>query len=101
PPFKGQVVFSDLDGDGKLDVIGVGGSTVRVYRNISTIGSFSFESVISFPVGQSASSIAFGDIDGDGKTDLITANTWSNTISILRNISINQVINFAPQQDYA
>ncbi|MBE5318055.1 VCBS repeat-containing protein [Pedobacter sp. MR2016-19] len=100
-PFSGRVIFADLDGDGKLDMASLGETTVRVHRNTSNVGNFSFESSKLFSVGQIASNIVAGDIDGDGKIDLITSNRQSNTVSVLRNISINNVLDFAPQQDYA
>jgi len=101
PPFSGRLAFADLDGDGKLDVISIGGAIVKVYRNTSSIGNFSFEPNVSFSVGLSASDIAVGDIDGDGKIDIVTSNQESNTVSVLRNITIENQLNFAAQQDYA
>ncbi|WP_461790429.1 FG-GAP-like repeat-containing protein [Pedobacter sp.] len=100
-PFRGRVIFVDLDGDGKLDLANIEAGGVRVCRNTSTVGNFSFVTGKLFTVGQSPSDIVAADIDGDGKVDLITSNNQSNTISVLRNISFNDQLNFAPQQDYA
>jgi hypothetical protein len=41
-----------------------------------------------------------GDIDGDGKPDLISSNEFSNSISLLRNISTSDNISFEPHIDY-
>lgn len=100
-PFSGRVIFADLDGDGKLDLANLGETAVRVYRNTSTIGNFSFTQSRVFTVGQAASNIVAGDIDGDGKIDLIVSNRMSNSVSVLRNLSTDNGLDFAPQQDYA
>ncbi len=36
-----------------------------------------------FDVGGNPFSVAIGDVSGDGKPDLVTANSFSNTVSIL------------------
>src|SRR5262249_50912947 len=36
-----------------------------------------------FPVGTSPAALAVGDFNGDGTTDVVTANTGSNTLSVL------------------
>src|SRR5215211_5758732 len=38
-----------------------------------------------FEVGLHPASIAVGDIDGDGSPDMVTANQYSQTLSVLRN----------------
>ncbi len=44
---------------------------------------------------------AAGDIDGDGKVDLASANTFDNTISVLKNISVTGFPSFASQVTFA
>jgi len=59
---------------------------------------------VDFAVGTNPRNIATADVDGDGKPDLVVANGNSNTISVLRNISISGNIStssFAPKVDFA
>lgn len=103
-----SLVISDLDGDGKPDIVAgnAGSNTIAVLRNLSgpgTIGPNSFSAKFSFATGSQPFSIAAGDADGDGKPDIIVANAGSNTLSILRNAGIAGGINaatFLPKVDF-
>jgi len=87
------IVISDIDGDGKLDMVvanGSGSSSVSVFRNNGTSGSVtggSFDPRVDLPAGSSSNDVAVGDIDGDGKPDLVVTNFNNTFISIYRNIS--------------
>jgi len=67
------------------------------------MGSISFETQVTFIVGNNPSSVAIGDIDDDGKLDLAIANAnvlSSNpiqTVSVLRNNSSPGSISFDSQ----
>ncbi|MBS1978355.1 MAG: VCBS repeat-containing protein [Bacteroidetes bacterium] len=90
------VAIRDLDKDGKPDIIVVNGtgsgSTLSVFRNISTIGTISassFDPKVDYTVTIGLSTgLYVGDFDGDGKPDVGTSNDLSSTISILRNNSV-------------
>lgn len=92
---------SDLDGDGRLDVVIAGGSSniICVLKNNSVPGSIAFLPKVNYTTGNSPVSVAFGDLDGDGKQDLVVVNSKDNTISIFRNNSVNNVISFLPKID--
>ncbi|MGD0338143.1 MAG: FG-GAP-like repeat-containing protein [Bacteroidota bacterium] len=81
------IATTDIDGDGKPDIVvtNFGGNTVSVLRNTSTSGSVSLASKVDYTTGNSPIDIAITDINGDGKPDLVTANYGSNIISLLRN----------------
>lgn len=67
-----DVKVSDLNGDGKPELIAGAGSFVEIYRNTSTAGSISVAS--SFTVTTTSGSyFAVADLDADNKTDLL----WS------------------------
>jgi len=79
-------VLSDLDGDGKTDLVADFSSTGNlVYKNQATPGSINastFSTPTTFPKLPSRS-ILLGDVDGDGQNDIITT---SATIQILKNL---------------
>jgi hypothetical protein len=103
------VGISDIDGDGKLDLVvaNSGANTISVLRNTSTTGNInasSFASKVDFVTGSRPLLCSISDLDGDGKPDLVVANFNSNTISILRNTSTSGSINassFAAKVDFA
>ncbi len=82
------VAISDIDGDGKQDLVVATGSSVSVLKNTSSSGSIgtgSFASRVDFLAGNTPQCIAVGDLDGDGKMDVVVANEAGNTVSVLRN----------------
>ena len=89
------VSLADIDGDGKLDILGSGNYTVSVLRNTSTVNALSFAPEKDFKTVSYVDAFSTGDMDGDGKTDII--NTKENGSSILRNTSVGDSISFAPE----
>lgn len=99
------VTSTDIDGDGKRDLVAVNetyqGGALSIYRNtsVSTTLSFAFGEI--FYTGISPQSVAIGDINGDGKPDLAVVNRLSNTVSIFRNLSTPGTVNLAPKVDFS
>ena len=95
------LAISDIDGDGKADIIGNFLTTMSVFRNTSTIGSLSFASRIDFSAPGNINSIAAGDIDGDQKPDvLISTSNSTSSLSVFRNTSTPGSISLAARQDF-
>ncbi|WP_428233128.1 FG-GAP-like repeat-containing protein [Flavobacterium sp.] len=103
-----SIAISDLDGDGKLDLVAanyVDGS-VSVLRNTATSGTItasSFATKVDFITGSGSYSVAIGDLDGDGKPDLAVANLYDFTVSLLRNTTTSGTIttsSFATKVDF-
>jgi hypothetical protein len=86
-----MVIASDLDGDGKPDLIvgdGKNFDSLSVFRNTSVAGNVSLNAKQVYAAGTrlSLSGMAAGDLDGDGKPDLLLSNgtsvsVWRNRIS--------------------
>ena len=86
------VAISDIDGDGKPDLVvtNFNSAFVTVYRNIGTPGSIktdSFAPRIDCPSELYLQNFILSDIDGDNKPDLAAPNFYNNTVSVYRNIS--------------
>lgn len=104
-PNASKVAASDLDGDGKPElIVGYinGNGYLAIYRNNSTQGSIAFAAKIDVQVGPSPGDFEVGDLDGDGKADIAVANSnASQFISVLHNRSSLGNILFDPRLDYA
>ncbi|HMP81646.1 MAG TPA: FG-GAP-like repeat-containing protein [Verrucomicrobiota bacterium] len=86
-----NVVLSDVDGDGKPDIVVDCEleSLVSVFRNLTAPGSFSSASLaprVDFPTGYNAWGVSAGDLNSDGRPDVVFCNTYDNTISLYENI---------------
>jgi len=79
--------ISDLDGDGKPDLIlnNYWNSNISLFRNIGSSGNILFADKVDFPTGSGPRWFYGCDIDGDGRPDIALDNLFSETISVLRN----------------
>ena len=101
------VIITDLDRDGKTDVITANSNEnyVTILRNTSSgAGNVNFAAAIHYEVGRNQISVAAGDFNGDGKADLAVSK-WGGQpfeISIARNTSTGPgSISFAQRIDLA
>ena len=93
-----DIRVSDLDGDGKPDMLVANytAGSISVFRNTSGIGNINVANFIrnDFTSGTGATFISVADLDNDGKQDVIVANQGENTLSIFKNISTSGNISF-------
>lgn len=90
------VALSDVDGDGKPDIITANlNGWVSVFPNNGNNGRISFAPKTDYITGSSqTNSITVGDLDGDGKPELIAEGTNPDNVSIFLNKSIPGNISF-------
>src|ERR1700674_231273 len=77
---SGNIITADFNGDGKLDLAGLTGSSVWIALGN---GDGTFQTPGTFTTGQSGTSLLAADFNNDGKPDLAVSNTTNDTISIL------------------
>ena len=68
-----DIKAADIDRDNDLDVVAIGNSQIRVYKNANNV----FTSFQTITIGTGGNSIDLADFDGDNDIDLV-ANTSSS-----------------------
>ncbi|MGA2243795.1 MAG: immunoglobulin domain-containing protein [Verrucomicrobiota bacterium] len=95
------LAIADFNGDGKPDIAVVGElpSTMSVFENVSTPGTFTTASLappVNFSTGWNAWGVAAGDLVGDGRPDIVFCNDYDATIQIYQNIVPSGTPSVAP-----
>jgi hypothetical protein len=85
-----SMIASDLDGDGRIDLVVSDriNDRIGVLRNTSSAGVLSFAPPVFVPVGGDPRDFTIRDMNQDGLPDLIVPNYGRATISILQNTSV-------------
>ena len=74
-------VAADVNGDGRLDLVGSGANSADVMLNK---GDGTFQAKLQYPVAGQSQDVAAGDFNGDGKVDVVsTINTLQISLSLL------------------
>jgi hypothetical protein len=101
-----DIVFGDLDGDGKTDMVSADGNSnsISILKNRSINGGLiefpATPQIITLPISQ-VGSACITDADGDGKPDIIVAGRYNvDQVLVLKNTSSTGNISFAVPTDY-
>jgi hypothetical protein len=83
--YPASVVVADVNRDGKPDIIVANllDSTVSVLLGNGD-GSFQAGPTVLLPKGYGPASVAVADLTGAGKQDLVTADSYTNKVSVMR-----------------
>lgn len=80
-------VFSDLNGDGLLDIAEMDSDTNELTIYLATSAT-TYASAVSYPTSdtvEDACSLSAGDLTGDGKPEVVNANCNDNTLTVYVN----------------
>lgn len=77
-----RVELSDVNRDGRADVVAAAGDSVRVMLGDGT-GSFRPAPTSRYQTNRGTWRLVVGDVNADGKPDVVTSNTESSTVTVL------------------
>lgn len=90
------MAISNIDNDGRPDIVLLTMDELIIIRNKSFAGTFSLDpEFFRISIGQGNLSLKTGDIDGDGKSDIIVLSGGNDSLYVFRNMS-QESFAFAP-----
>jgi hypothetical protein len=78
-----EAALSDLDGDGRRDLVTAGGGHVRAFLAGAEHGRFDAAPGSPYPVPNGSWRLGLADLNGDGRQDLITCGVEDRRIALL------------------
>jgi hypothetical protein len=99
PTSNTNVCTGDINSDGKPDLVVTCANGVYIFKNTSTPGNISFDTIL-LPTTDITSNPAIADFNNDGKPDLVFGYTQINKFSVYRNTGVNDFISFASPVNY-
>jgi gliding motility-associated-like protein len=91
---------TDMDGDGKTDIVYSSSSSIVVLLNNSSLTTVSFTHGATI-AANCCFKFDIADVDGDGKKDLIAPNSCNDLVSVVKNNSVPGALSFASPINYA
>jgi hypothetical protein len=83
--FLPDMNVADINLDGKPDIVRSNDATISVYENISSGGTITTASPVTFAGSPSLFKITMADMDADGKTDILSGHIDRNLVAALHN----------------
>jgi FG-GAP-like repeat len=96
-PLPGMLRIADMNSDGRADLVLLTGDFLHAgVQVLYGDGKGQFRPGPSLALGDSraAASLAVADLTGDGRPDIVTANSQSNTVTVIRNDSAGLSLTF-------
>jgi hypothetical protein len=84
--FPGSVVASDLDGDGRPDLVCGDVNSDDRLSVLVNLGDGTFGPLVNYTAGSAPISLAAADCNGDGRADLAVANVNGDNVTVILNI---------------
>lgn len=88
-----NIGISDLDNDGKSDIVLMGWYKMEIYKNESQPGKAAFVKKNEYDLSGERY-IYFGDFNGDDKNELVLTNPYNGMIKVLANKSAANTVEF-------
>jgi len=97
-----EIRTSDIDGDGKQDIIlpNYSLNVLNIFRNTSSVGIISFATKIDIGTFTNPDDIEMGDLNDDGKPDIAVGHYTNDKVLVLRNVSTVGTITFQSNGSY-
>lgn len=95
------LITTDLNSDGKPDIVICSNAGVSVVRNTSVVNNISYAPRIDFTGGLGNNAIASSDVDGDEKPDIVFVSGLKDSVYVMRNTSSGTAITFEPMVRFA